>query len=76
MERIRPDPSLCVTPPIEPWFDLDTLSNQYQDEFDEASLHESKAFKEVLQTQQQIEDMLREDCSRLMRKSQTLLQKP
>jgi len=76
MAKVQPDPSLCVTPPMEPWFDFEELSSQYpiHDVVDETSLLESKVFRDLQRTQQQIEDVLREDCPRLMRKSQSLLQ--
>lgn len=75
MGKVQPDPSLCVTPPMEPWFDFEELSSQYpiHDTVDETSLLESKVFRDLQRMQQQIEDVLREDCPRLMRKSQSLL---
>lgn len=68
LEKLRPDPSLCATPPPEPWFgekDLDV----------EAPGKRSKALSTLEETENTINTMLGEDCAHLLRKATQALSK-
>lgn len=76
MESLKADPNACVTPPIEPWITEKDVALGRKDPGDfEAIVNSSKAFGAVNDSLSKIQDILREDCSHLLRKAQTTLSK-
>eukprot|EP01031_Cornospumella_fuschlensis_P030941 gene30941-37397_t len=73
LSKLKPDPSICASPPPEPWFsaqdlDLDhVLTNKKS-----SSTGNSSAVAEL---ENKINDILTEDCSHLLRKATQALSK-
>ncbi|RYH21680.1 hypothetical protein EON65_20255 [archaeon] len=73
LAKLRPDPSICSSPPLEPWF-----SSQ---ELDIDNIHTGKKSSSatnsngVLELENKINDILLEDCSHLLRKATQALSK-
>lgn len=65
LAKLRPDPTICATPPSEPWFSAADLSDG-----DVISAKAKASMESIAQLEKTIEDMLREDCGHLLRKAQ------
>ncbi len=75
--KLSADPNSCPTPPSEPWF---TQKELYLAGAGDAGdidcvISNTKSFAVALDTQEKISDMLKEECSHLLRKSSTSLSK-
>eukprot|EP01039_Chlorochromonas_danica_P001014 gene1014-1100_t len=76
LAKLRPDPSICKTPPSEPWFTAAELA--VSDPLDTGATTtgpSSKSLKAVQEQEKTIQNMLSEDCSHLLRKAQAALAK-
>lgn len=73
LAKLRPDPSICKTPPSEPWFTAADLAVSDPLDTNAVSGSSSKSLKAVLEQEKTIQNMLNEDCSHLLRKAQAAL---
>ena len=76
MDALKADPNSCVTPPLEPWIAEKDVALARKDPGDfESIVNSSKALNAVNDSLNKIQDILREDCSHLLRKAQTTISK-
>lgn len=77
LNRLSVDPNSCPTPPSEPWFTQKDLHITGIGEGGdiESVINNTKTFAGPLDTQTKINDMLKEECAHLLRKSSAALTK-
>ncbi len=77
IDKLSADLNCCPTPPCEPWFSAkDLLFGGYGEAEDvETIINTSRTFAITLDSQSKISDILKEECSHLLRKSSTALTK-
>lgn len=79
LKDIQPDREACVTPPLEPWLDAAEMQQALAVGSSEAEvddfLRSSRIYRDILSSHDQVQDMLGEECSHLLRKAQTSISK-
>lgn len=76
LEKIKPDTSISVTPPSEPWFPSSELQLGIgSDEEISKSVAKDSKFAALFELESKLNSILSEDSSHLLRKAQSVVSK-
>ena len=76
MESLKADPNACITPPIEPWISEKDVAMGRKDLSDfDLLISSSKVLSATNESLTKVQDILKEDCTHLLRKAQATLSK-